>query len=106
MDENFDIATVLKSSSTFKTEFKISDINQNEESKRYSVELPTKKDLKEVEKQFGFLFDSTSPIFLSKSNGIISRGIKSVPTGLEGRPVLLVGNHQLYGTFNFFKNKY
>jgi 1-acyl-sn-glycerol-3-phosphate acyltransferase len=28
---------------------------------------------------------------------MLTRGIESLPTGLQGRPVLLVGNHQIYG---------
>ena len=39
-----------------------------------------------------------SPVFLSRdAQGNIVRGIENVPVGSSGRPVLLVGNHQLYG---------
>lgn len=37
-------------------------------------------------------------MFLTRGkDGQLKRGLDAVPTGLSGRPVLLVGNHQLYG---------
>jgi len=44
------------------------------------------------------LWGLTSPVFFSRDDGgKIVRGLQSVPTGVQGRPVLLVGNHQLLG---------
>ena len=60
--------------------------------------FPTAEDMVDVEKNFGPFLNSMSPIFLTKGiNGELVRGIDSLPTGVDGRPVLLVGNHQLYG---------
>jgi pimeloyl-ACP methyl ester carboxylesterase len=60
--------------------------------------FPTAEDMVDVEKNFGPFLNSMSPIFLTRgSDGELKRGIDSLPTGINGRPVLLVGNHQLYG---------
>ena len=42
---------------------------------------------------------AVSPVFLTRrADGVIVKGIDDVPTGTSsGRPVLFVGNHQLYG---------
>ena len=40
-----------------------------------------------------------SPVFFHiNANGDLVKGIEGVPDGTIGRPVLLVGNHQLFGT--------
>ena len=63
------------------------------------IPFPTEADMEEVERSFGPFLNAMSPIFLSRSkDGRLQRGVDSVPTGTDGRPVLLVGNHQLYGT--------
>ena len=64
----------------------------------YRVDKPTQEDLIAADKQIELLVRLTSPIFLSKDkDNRIVRGLGPVPTGAEGRPVLLVGNHQLIG---------
>lgn len=66
----------------------------------YDCPMPTAEDLADLEKQFGGVARAMSPVFLSRdaATGRLTKGIKNVPLGLEsGRPVLLVGNHQLFG---------
>jgi len=66
----------------------------------YDCPMPTAEDLADLEKQFGGVVKAMSPIFLSRdaTTGRLTKGIKAVPLGLQsGRPVLLVGNHQLFG---------
>jgi hypothetical protein len=59
---------------------------------------PTEKDVEDFEKQFGGLLNTLSTVFLTQGeDGYLRRGIDTVPLGKEGRPVLLVGNHQLLG---------
>ena len=61
-------------------------------------ELPSEEDMALLDKQFGNFIKGLSPIFLSHdNNGRIVRGIRNVPLGNNDRPVLFVGNHQLYG---------
>ena len=62
--------------------------------------LPSEADMKQVDEQFGRILKSFSTVFLSRSTDgtkSLVRGIENIPTGKDGRPVLLVGNHQLYG---------
>ena len=63
------------------------------------VPFPSEADIANAENSFvNPLRRSFSPIFLSKDvNGNLNLGIDNVPVGHNGRPVLLVGNHQLYG---------
>ena len=59
---------------------------------------PTSKEIADADRQYGPIFKAASSVFLSRtSEGRLIRGINSIPVGLSGRPVLLVGNHQLYG---------
>eukprot|EP01041_Mallomonas_annulata_P009122 gene9122-18894_t len=61
---------------------------------------PEAEDIALADKTLGSVFSAASPIFLSRDgngNGKLIRGIEGVPTGRGGRPVLLVGNHQLLG---------
>jgi pimeloyl-ACP methyl ester carboxylesterase len=63
------------------------------------ITIPSKKDMEELERNFGPFLNAVSPVFLSRGkDGMLTRGIDNLPTGLQGRPVLLVGNHQIYGT--------
>jgi pimeloyl-ACP methyl ester carboxylesterase len=60
--------------------------------------FPTQEDMVDVETNFGPFLNAMSPVFLTRGkDGMLQRGVKSLPTGINGRPVLLVGNHQLYG---------
>ena len=38
-----------------------------------------------------------SPKFFSTEDGVVVEGLSGVPSPQQGRPVLLVGNHQLFG---------
>lgn len=78
-----------------------------------AVPYPSSADMQDVEDRFGGLLRSVSPVFLSLDprgsnprleakygikRGALQKGLRSVPVSKEaGRPVLLVGNHQLYG---------
>ena len=89
LDPSFDLINVINKSKIFA---------KPKPPKSLDCPYPSKQDLAQVDQQFGFLRRGTSPIFLSMdNNGRLARGIKNVPVGKEGRPVLLVGNHQLYG---------
>ena len=62
--------------------------------------VPSEEDMDEMDKTAGFgnLQKLFSPVFLStEEDGRVVQGLGGVPTGLSGRPVLLVGNHQLFG---------
>lgn len=66
----------------------------------YEVVYPSKEDLALADRFVEPLWALTSPVFLSRDEtGRVVRGLGPVPTGQQGRPVLLVGNHQLLGTF-------
>lgn len=61
--------------------------------------FPSEADLKEINQGIvQTLYNSVSPIFLSRNkDGKLIRGLEPTPVGGSGRPVLFVGNHQLYG---------
>ena len=64
----------------------------------YHIPYPSKEDLAFADRFVDPLWGLTSPCFFSRDDGgKIVRGLQSVPTGVQGRPVLLVGNHQLLG---------
>ena len=64
----------------------------------YHIPYPSKEDLAFADRFVDPLWGLTSPVFFSRDDsGKIVRGLQSVPTGVQGRPVLLVGNHQLLG---------
>lgn len=88
LDPSFDLENVIKRSKIFA---------KPKPPKSLDCPFPSKQDLIEVDKQFEFLKRGTSPIFLTMSNGRLQRGIDDIPVGKDGCPVLLVGNHQLYG---------
>jgi len=89
LDDTVDLHDIILKSKFFKKPKEVS----------VGVSYPSQNDINAIEKQFGWFFKGTSPIFLSRaSNGKLQRGIANVPVGVDtGRPVLLVGNHQLYG---------
>lgn len=63
-----------------------------------SASMPTKEDLQQIDKQLAPLVSAVSPVFFSTNqDGQITAGLSQVPLGTAGRPVLLVGNHQLLG---------
>ena len=102
LDGTLDLADIMRRSKVFK-----SDLGS-----AYETFLPSQMDLKEIQPLIDRFYQATSPIYFSRnSNGDLMRGLDSVPTGLEGRPVLLVGNHQLLGldlpliVYEFLKQK-
>lgn len=88
LDGSIDLHEAIKKSKLFPVERKQLSVD---------VKYPSVTDIESVDNQFGWFFNGISPIFLSRgADGKLKRGIKDVPTGLEtGRPVLLVGNHQV-----------
>jgi len=102
LDGTLDLADIMRRSKVFK-----SDLGS-----AYESFLPSQMDLKEIQPLIDRFYQATSPIYFSRnSKGDLMRGLDSVPTGLEGRPVLLVGNHQLLGldlpliVYEFLKQK-
>ena len=83
---------VIKNSKVFLDRFGPQDVS-------YDIGFPSRKDLDEIDKRLKPLVRGTSPVFLSTAkDGRLEKGIKNVPVSKDaGRPVLLVGNHQLYG---------
>ena len=90
LDGSYDLAELLLTSKTF-----LRDIDSSE----VYCPPPNSIDIKNAEKQAGNLIKAVSPVFLTRrKDGVIVKGIDDIPTGSStGRPVLLVGNHQLYG---------
>ncbi|KAJ1400936.1 hypothetical protein B484DRAFT_405887, partial [Ochromonadaceae sp. CCMP2298] len=88
MDGTLDLLHIMQSSKTF----------AQEEGSLEAV-LPSVYDLDEVKPAVDALYRAFSPVFLCRdptTNALVS-GLGHVPTGEGGRPVLLVGNHQLLG---------
>jgi pimeloyl-ACP methyl ester carboxylesterase len=90
LDGSYDLADLLLTSKTF--------LRDSDSSEVYCPP-PNAIDIKNADKQAGNLIKAVSPVFLSRrKDGVIVRGIDDIPTGrTTGRPVLLIGNHQLYG---------
>lgn len=65
----------------------------------YDQPFPSEEEIAQIDNLVEPLVALLSPVFLSKEKGSnrLVRGLGPVPTGLQGRPVLLVGNHQLLG---------
>lgn len=63
------------------------------------IPFPSQRDIDEAEQTiFGGFVKAFSPVFLHRdAQGRLQRGIQDIPVGTAGRPVLLIGNHQLYG---------
>jgi len=63
--------------------------------------VPTDEEMEAFEEEGSFynnLIKPFSPVFFSTSpDGAVQRGLGAVPVGGEGRPVLLIGNHQIFG---------
>lgn len=93
LDGSIDLASVLFNSRTF----------QPPQAPSVEVPYPSDEAITTLQNQVGPFIKSFSPVFLSRESGTpgqpsrVVRGIGAVPTGQAGRPVLLVGNHQLYG---------
>ena len=79
----------------------VSLFRQHNANPNYENIVPTEADYLALRPLAERLYRDTSPIFLSRrdGNGALQRGLQSVPTGISGRPVLLVGNHQFLGNF-------
>lgn len=84
-----DLIKVIKTSTIFKPPRVMKPVD---------FPYPTIEEIRSADKNLTFLRQSLSPIFLSRQDdGRLSRGIRDLPVGSQGRPVLLVGNHQLFG---------
>ena len=63
--------------------------------------VPSDEEMSAFEEEGAFynnLIKPFSPVFFSTSpDGAVQRGLGAVPVGGEGRPVLLIGNHQIFG---------
>lgn len=93
LDGSFRLDNVFKNSEIFRDNLSTRDMAS------YDVKFPCKKDIADIDRQLQPLVRGTSPVFLSTAKGgRIEKGIRQVPVSKDiGRPVLLVGNHQLYG---------
>jgi hypothetical protein len=103
LDGSIDLKSIFDDSIVFKTSSQPTSISE------YDIELdvpmPSSKDIAGFDQQFKLLRQSLSPVFLSRGkDNFVRRGLSNVPTGStsNGRPVLLVGNHQLYGADLYF----
>ena len=89
LDGSIDLAEVMAKSKTF-TPPKPPTIN---------ITMPSDEEISKFDSQFGTFMKGLSPIFLTRTaDNRVVRGIETLPSGASGRPVLFVGNHQLYGT--------
>lgn len=90
LDDAADLAAILKTTRIF---------GPPREPLPIDVPFPSDAEIANAERSFiDPLRRAFSPVFLSKdANGRLSSGIDYIPVGQGGRPVLLVGNHQLYG---------
>ena len=90
LDDAADLAAILKTTKMF---------GPPRERFPIDVPFPSNAEIADAERSFiDPLRRAFSPVFLSKdANGKLISGIDHIPVGQEGRPVLLVGNHQLYG---------
>ena len=61
--------------------------------------VPSEEELEEFDRSFGIAQRLFSPVFLSvdPASGKVAPTLEHVPSGRSGRPVLFVGNHQLFG---------
>jgi pimeloyl-ACP methyl ester carboxylesterase len=65
----------------------------------FDIELPSAAAVQRLQPVVDILTRTTSPVFLHRNGtGQLCAGLGGVPTGLLGRPVLFVGNHQAFGT--------
>ena len=65
----------------------------------YYAPMPSSAELQAIAVPMKRYYEAVGPVFLSRDpvTGRLQRGLQHVPTGRQGRPVLLVGNHQLLG---------
>jgi pimeloyl-ACP methyl ester carboxylesterase len=91
LDDSRDLADILRKSKTLGP---AEDLQPN-----LDVPFPSQAEIDEADRNvLSTLTRAFSPVFLQKdAKGQLRRGIDSLPVGTSGRPVLLVGNHQLYG---------
>lgn len=70
------------------------------------INLPSGEDIKLLNERAGPLIKACSPVFFSTSSeDKVVEGLESIPLGCDGRPVLFVGNHQLFGMHQIFYTK-
>jgi pimeloyl-ACP methyl ester carboxylesterase/1-acyl-sn-glycerol-3-phosphate acyltransferase len=103
LDGTIDLGKELRLARVFKPKYTGRRDEQSSASLRdtsyLEFPLPTDEEMEEFDKQLGYALQTAfSPVFFSIDNaGRVVRGLGGVPSGIEGRPVLLVGNHQLFG---------
>jgi len=99
LDGSVNLKQVVQDSRTFRSAFLDPSVTTVSSSSPLDCPYPSPSEIAEVDEQLAFFINTLSPVFLSRNgvNGKISRGLGNVPVGQQGRPVLLVGNHQLYG---------
>lgn len=98
LDGSIDLSQVIRNSRGYRMSRHVAPPSKEMLSSVYCP-YPSPEDIEQAERQLKPLARAISPVFLSRTkDGALRRGLASVPTGAStGRPVLLVGNHQLYG---------
>jgi hypothetical protein len=94
LDGSAEVKSVIFSSSAFP------ELKLLQQSAPSEIEIPSPSldQIREARQMIAPLRAATSPVFFSTNDvGQISRGLENVPLGTTKNPVLLVGNHQLYG---------
>lgn len=92
LDGSYSFADLLLNSKTFVRD-------RDDDLSDVYCPYPSENDIKKADKQVGNLIKAVSPVFLTRrKDNVIVKGIDDVPVGSKvGRPVLFVGNHQLFG---------
>lgn len=95
LDDSFNLPKVLRTSKLFRSALGEEAVIVNE------MPPPTAESIADADKYIENFKKIFSPVFISRSKtGKLTFGIKDIPVGTSGRPVLLVGNHQLFGTLS------
>ena len=84
-----DLSSMMKKSKIFKAPAPKKPIDYT---------YPSEEKIRYHDTQLAGLRTTTSPIYLRRlPDGTLERGLGDLPVGSEGRPVLYVSNHQLFG---------
>jgi len=88
LSDDFDLLDAMLTSQTFTPRVQ----------KPVDFPYPSESTITAADKDLQGLRKAFSPVFLHvDSDGSLKRGLAGIPVGTSGRPVLLVGNHQLIG---------